>query len=335
MSACRASVAAPLSSASSPAGSPRAPASASEGARSRRWSKCAVPARGRHQRRYGGVRAGRRAVRTPGICRVREQAARDGDCRPTVFDLINAAGSVGRLDNSIKYLTPALGPASLEVVYAAGKIAGAGQAGRHLGAGLNYATGPLVARLAYRHRNSDSALVHTASSRNTLLAATCELGFAKLHLGYGVNEGRSARRCGMPQIHSAMRSHRPPLPCRATAATFSSARPFRWGVTSCSPRPSTRTTGWRQTRTPASWRWGTAICCPIAPTSIRFTPDHQSQGRALHGRQCHRRRDRRPGVQSRPAARLLNCRIRSVLPSESAMRKAYNACFTCAIPSSS
>jgi predicted porin len=104
-------------------------------------------------------------------------------------NLIQAAGSVGRLDNSVKYVTPAWGGTSLELAYAAGEVAGTASAGRHLGTALNYAAGPLVVRLAHHHKNNDSAAVQTAGSRNTLLAATYAFSFAKLHAGYGVNKG--------------------------------------------------------------------------------------------------------------------------------------------------
>ncbi|MES2258015.1 MAG: porin [Pseudomonadota bacterium] len=104
-------------------------------------------------------------------------------------NLIQAAGNGGRMDNSVKYAAPVWGPYSLELAYAAGEVAGAGSAGRQLGAALAYAAGPLAVRLAWHDKNNDSATVQTASSRNTLLAATYTFAAARLYLAYGWNRG--------------------------------------------------------------------------------------------------------------------------------------------------
>ncbi|RJG11686.1 porin [Massilia cavernae] len=104
-------------------------------------------------------------------------------------NLIQAAGSVGRMDNSIKYASPVWGPFSLELAYAAGEVPGTSSAGRHAGVALAYAAGPVAVRWAYHDKDNDTATARTGSSRNMLLAATYAFRPVKLHLGYGINKG--------------------------------------------------------------------------------------------------------------------------------------------------
>ncbi|WP_026355208.1 porin [Massilia niastensis] len=104
-------------------------------------------------------------------------------------NLIQAAGSVGRLDNSIKYASPAWGPFTMELAYAAGEMPGAGSAGRHAGVALAYTAGPLAVRWAYHNKDNDTATARAGSARNMLLAATYAFRPARLHLAYGINKG--------------------------------------------------------------------------------------------------------------------------------------------------
>lgn len=104
-------------------------------------------------------------------------------------NLIQAAGSVGRMDNSVKYQSPAVAGFGLELAYGAGEVAGDDHAGRQLGIAVTYAAGPLAARWAYHNRNNDTADTRLDSARNMLLAATWTLPSVKFHAAYGVNKG--------------------------------------------------------------------------------------------------------------------------------------------------
>jgi predicted porin len=132
-------------------------------------------------------------------------------------NLIQATGSVGRMDNSVKYATPAGTPITLELAYAPGEVAGASSAGRQIGAALGYVAGPLSVRLAYHDKDNDTASSQAGSSRNTLLAATYALGLGTLHLGYGVNKGPFSS----PLRNAANSLGRAPAPTAASLSTDS------------------------------------------------------------------------------------------------------------------
>ncbi len=106
-------------------------------------------------------------------------------------NLMAATGnSASRMDNSLKYVSPAFGGVTGELAYAPGEVAGDNAAGRQIGAALAYAGGALKVRLGYHNRNNETALVKNVSSaRNTALAATYDLGALKLHFAYGVDKG--------------------------------------------------------------------------------------------------------------------------------------------------
>lgn len=104
-------------------------------------------------------------------------------------NLIQAAGSVGRMDNSVKYVSPTVAGFGLELAYAAGEVAGDDQAGRQLGLAVTYAAGPLAARWAYHTKNNDTPTTRLDNTRNMLAAATWTFPAAKLHAAYGINKG--------------------------------------------------------------------------------------------------------------------------------------------------
>lgn len=104
-------------------------------------------------------------------------------------NLIQAVGSGGRMDNSIKYATPTLSGFSGELAYGMGEVAGDTGAGRQIGAVAGYSGGPLTVRLAYHNRNNDTATTRAANTRNTFLAATYNFPVAKVYAAYGVNKG--------------------------------------------------------------------------------------------------------------------------------------------------
>lgn len=104
--------------------------------------------------------------------------------------MVPTGNGSGRMDNTIKYATPALRGVTGELVYAPGEVAGDDSSGRQFGAGLAYAGGPLKVRLAYHNRNNDTALVNNLGiAKNTLLGATYDWEAVKLHLAYGWNKG--------------------------------------------------------------------------------------------------------------------------------------------------
>ncbi len=121
----------------------------------------------------------------------------------------NLMASTGfRANNSVLYRSPELHGFSGDAMYAAGEVAGDNAAGRALGGSFGYSNGPLNVRLAYHHRNNDTALLKNQdAARNTLLGANYDFGPAKLYFGYGVDRG----------LNSASLNN--------TAATFGGAAP--------------------------------------------------------------------------------------------------------------
>ncbi len=106
-------------------------------------------------------------------------------------NLMAATGnSASRMDNSLKYVSPAFQGVTGELAYAPGEVSGDNAAGRQIGAALAYAGGPLKVRLGYHNRNNETALVKNVSSaRNTVLAVVYDLGALKLHFAYGADKG--------------------------------------------------------------------------------------------------------------------------------------------------
>lgn len=106
-------------------------------------------------------------------------------------NLMAATGnSASRMDNSVKYVSPAVGGASVELVAGAGEVAGDGSAGRQFGGALDYGAGPLRIRLGYHNRNNDTAAVkNTTNAANTVLAAVYDFVVVRVHAAYGVNKG--------------------------------------------------------------------------------------------------------------------------------------------------
>lgn len=109
-----------------------------------------------------------------------------------IKNIVQAVGSGGRMDNSIKYAAPAWNGFSGELAYGLGEMAGNARAGRQVGASIGYAAGPLVLRVAYHNKNNpagDGAAPVLGNTRNTLWAATWDFIVLKLHLGYGIDRG--------------------------------------------------------------------------------------------------------------------------------------------------
>lgn len=104
--------------------------------------------------------------------------------------MIPTGNGAGRMDNTIKYVSPSTRGVTGEFVYAPGEVSGDSSAGRQLGGALDYNGGPLRVRLGYHNRNNDTATVkNTSNARNTVLAAVYDFRVAKAHFAYAVNKG--------------------------------------------------------------------------------------------------------------------------------------------------
>lgn len=110
-----------------------------------------------------------------------------GDTKNMVATTGNA---FSRMDNTVKYVSPAIKGWTLELAAAPGEVAGDRAAGRQLGASIDYLKGPLRVRLGWHDRNNDTAtLKNTDNGRNWVLGAVYDVGTVKLHGLYGVNRG--------------------------------------------------------------------------------------------------------------------------------------------------
>jgi len=116
--------------------------------------------------------------------------------------IATSGNSLSRMDNTVKYLSPAVAGFNVELAVAPGEVSGERAAGRQFGGSIAYAAGPLQLRIGYHNRNSDTETVkHTEDARNTVLAAVLDLGSVKLHALYGVNRGLNSsvlRNTGNP-----------------------------------------------------------------------------------------------------------------------------------------
>lgn len=110
-----------------------------------------------------------------------------GDTKNLMAPTGNAAS---RMDNSLKYVSPAAGGVTAELVYGAGEVTNDSSAGRQFGGALDYSAGPLHVRLGYHNRNNDTAaLKGTTNAKNTVLAGVYDFGVVKAHAAYAVNKG--------------------------------------------------------------------------------------------------------------------------------------------------
>ncbi|WP_446033179.1 porin [Rugamonas fusca] len=108
----------------------------------------------------------------------------------SIKNLFAAKGANTRTSNAIVYSTPSFDGFSVDGLYALGEQAGSTTAGRQFGLGLNYANGPLSARLVYNNKNTDTVGKPTMdTSRNTLFAVNYDFQVAKAFFAYGVDKG--------------------------------------------------------------------------------------------------------------------------------------------------
>jgi predicted porin len=95
---------------------------------------------------------------------------------------------LARTDNTVSYTTSNIAGFTGSVSYGFGEKTGDYQADRTLGAGANYANGPLNVQFAYQ----DSNLGTTDEVKAAFIGATYNFGIAKAHLGYGDNKIETA-----------------------------------------------------------------------------------------------------------------------------------------------
>lgn len=113
----------------------------------------------------------------------------------SIKNLFPSAGANTRVSNSIVYSTPTMGGFSADALYALGEQAGSSTAARQFGLGLNYAQGPLNARLVYNNKNNDTIATSSApaksqdTGRNTMFAANYDFQVVKAYFAYSADKG--------------------------------------------------------------------------------------------------------------------------------------------------
>ncbi|WP_443093322.1 porin [Duganella dendranthematis] len=113
----------------------------------------------------------------------------------TIKNLFPSAGANTRVSNALVYSTPTAGGFSADALYSLGEQQGSATAGRQFGLGLNYAQGPLNARLVYNNKNNDTAATLTTAAkqqdtgRNTMFAANYDFQVVKAFFAYGADKG--------------------------------------------------------------------------------------------------------------------------------------------------
>jgi predicted porin len=108
----------------------------------------------------------------------------------TAKNLLPDNGSNVRASNSISYSSPKLSGVNVDLFYSAGEQSEI-SAGRQVGAGINYANGPLALRLIYNARNSDVVAtgVNHDIGRNILFGGNYDFKIVQVYAGYEVDKG--------------------------------------------------------------------------------------------------------------------------------------------------
>ena len=113
----------------------------------------------------------------------------------SIKNLFPSAGANTRVSNALVYSTPVMEGFSGDVLYALGEQAGSSTAGRQFGFGLNYAQGPLNARLVYNNKNNDTVASGTTpakvqdTGRNTMFAINYDFQVIKAFFAYSADKG--------------------------------------------------------------------------------------------------------------------------------------------------
>nr|WP_307728062.1 porin [Massilia terrae] len=103
----------------------------------------------------------------------------------------NLMSSTGfRTGNSVLFHSADYHGWSGDVMYVAGEVPGNSAANRAFGGSFGYTSGPLNARIAFHHKNNDTATLHdTDPARNWLAGANYDFGPFRAYAGYQVNKG--------------------------------------------------------------------------------------------------------------------------------------------------
>lgn len=111
-------------------------------------------------------------------------------------------GTNVRASNTVIVATPDLNGLSADLFYSPGEQTGSADAGRQTGASFGYSSARFNVRLAYNHKNADTAAtpdapaVRRGSGSNKLLAANYDLGAAKVFLAVGIDRGFNSAPLG-------------------------------------------------------------------------------------------------------------------------------------------
>lgn len=110
-------------------------------------------------------------------------------------NLFPTGGVNTRVSNAVVYTTPSASGFSADVLYGLGEQPGDNTAARQFSIGLNYAQGPLNARLVYNNRNNDTIASGTTPAanredgKNTLFAINYDFKVVKAFFAYEADKG--------------------------------------------------------------------------------------------------------------------------------------------------
>nr|WP_315395374.1 porin [uncultured Duganella sp.] len=111
-------------------------------------------------------------------------------------------GTNVRASNTVIVATPDLNGFAGDLFYSPGEQPGSADAGRQTGASFGYASARFNVRLAYNHKNADTAAtpdapaVRRGAGSNKLLAANYDFGAARLFAAVGVDRGFNSAPLG-------------------------------------------------------------------------------------------------------------------------------------------
>jgi predicted porin len=115
----------------------------------------------------------------------------------TAKNLLPDNGTNVRASNSVTYSSPKLQGMNVDLFYSAGEQSVL-SAGRQVGAGLNYANGPLSLRLVYNAKNTD--VVATGANhdigRNYLIGGNYDFKVVQVFAGYEIDKGFNSATLG-------------------------------------------------------------------------------------------------------------------------------------------
>lgn len=111
-------------------------------------------------------------------------------------NVFNTYGS--RTDNTLNYTAPNFGGFTGQLAYSFGEASGSTSLGRHLGASVGYANGPINVVLVYHRQNltatagTPAVTVDAGDADTWMLGGTYNFGIAKVHAAYARNDAETA-----------------------------------------------------------------------------------------------------------------------------------------------